>query len=135
VPLYFPLELRVEVLSVYFIPNLSNFTSRMERQRQEDELRNRSTRKGQDTGQKRVCYYAVIILLFFLKNESHLFCVFIKNNCFFNFHNSVSPHPLSFYSTKMCHVYITLVTAVNWLLSLSGYKPTKKFTSKPGKTM
>ena len=40
----------------------SNFTFRIERLRHEDELKNRSTRKGQGADQKRVCYSAFYIL-------------------------------------------------------------------------
>jgi hypothetical protein len=53
----------------------------MERQRQEDELKSRSTRKGQDSDQKRVCYsvlYVVPSLMF-----SNFLCMVIFVNGYF----------------------------------------------------
>ena len=38
----------------------------MERQRQEDELKSRSTRKGQDSDKKKVCYFVLYVVPSFM---------------------------------------------------------------------
>lgn len=77
---------KVQVLIFLFVSILYNFTFRMERQRHEDELKNRSTRKSQDADQKTVCYPAVIIEPNFVSLRTIAFI---------------------FYSIKMCYYYIS----------------------------
>ena len=49
-----------------FLSNCRILNSRMERQHQEDELKSRSTRKGQDSDKKKVCYFVLYVVPSFM---------------------------------------------------------------------
>lgn len=105
----------------------------MERQRQEDELKSRSTRKGQDSDQKRVCYYVLSIVPNFMFTN-YLLCIdfFVMIICYLIFWLNVTSWS-SPYSIKILNVISTIIVK-KWFLSLSGYKPTKKFKPRWDKT-